>query len=88
LAHPGASARAGALTAQLRSTSEGRRRGCARTTTSLRAHLTARAEGGGERRYGQTAWANRPSEGEGPVAGGLDGGLPPVARFLVQGRVV
>jgi hypothetical protein len=34
--------------------------------------------GGGKRRCGQTAWANRPSEGEGPVAGGLDGGLPPV----------
>jgi hypothetical protein len=32
--------------------------------------------------------ANRPSEGEGPVAGELDGGLPPVARFLVRGRVV
>jgi hypothetical protein len=44
--------------------------------------------GGGKRRCGQTAWANRPSEGEGPVAGGLDGGLPPVARFSVQGRVV
>jgi hypothetical protein len=44
--------------------------------------------GGGKRRYGLTEWANWPSEGEGPVAGGLDGGLPPVARFLVQGRVV
>jgi hypothetical protein len=87
LAHPGASARAGVLTAQLRPTSEGRRHGCARTTASLRAHLPARAEGG-KRRYGQTAWANRPSEGEGSVAGGLDGGLPPVARFSVQGRVV
>jgi hypothetical protein len=32
--------------------------------------------------------ANRPSEGEGPVAGELDGGLPQVARFSVQGRVV
>jgi hypothetical protein len=32
--------------------------------------------------------ANRPSEGVGPVAGELDGGLPPVARFSVQGRVV
>jgi hypothetical protein len=56
-------------------------------TASLRAHSSARAEGG-KRRCGQTAWANRPSEGEGPVAGGLDGGLPPVARFSVQGRVV
>jgi hypothetical protein len=44
--------------------------------------------GGGKRRCGQTAWANRPSEGEGPAAGGLDGGLPPVTRFSVQGRVV
>jgi hypothetical protein len=44
--------------------------------------------GGGERRYGLTAWANRPSGGERPVAGGLDGGLPPMARFSVQGRVV
>ena len=43
--------------------------------------------GGGKRRYGLTAWANRPSEGEGSVAGGLDGGLPPVARFLVHGEV-
>jgi hypothetical protein len=32
--------------------------------------------------------ANRSSEGEGPVAGELDGGLPPVARFSIQGRVV
>jgi hypothetical protein len=32
--------------------------------------------------------ANRPSEGGWPVAGELDGGLPPVARFSVQGRVV
>jgi hypothetical protein len=48
----------------------------------------ASESGGGKRRYGQTAWANRPSEGEGPVAGGLDDGLPPVARFSVQGRVV
>jgi hypothetical protein len=44
--------------------------------------------GGGKRRYDQTTWANRPSEGERPVAGGLDEGLPPVARFSVQGRVV
>jgi hypothetical protein len=87
LAHPGASARAGAPTAQLRPTGEGRRRGRAGTTASLRAHSSARAEGG-KQRYGQTAWANRPSEGEGPVAGGLDDGLSPVAQFSVQGRVV
>jgi hypothetical protein len=42
--------------------------------------------GGGKRRYGLTVWANRPSGGERPVAGGLDGGLPPVARFLVHGE--
>jgi hypothetical protein len=42
---------------------------------------------GGKRRYGLTAWANRPSGGERPVAGGLDSGLPPVARFLVLGEV-
>jgi hypothetical protein len=34
--------------------------------------------GGGKRCCGQTVWADRPSEGEGSVAGGLDGGLPPV----------
>jgi hypothetical protein len=32
--------------------------------------------------------ANRPSEGGWPVAGELDGDLPSVARFSVQGRVV
>jgi hypothetical protein len=83
LAHPGASARGGALVAHGR----GRRRGSAGTTASLRAHSSARAEGG-KRCYGLTAWANRSSGGERPVAGGLDGGLPPVARFSVQGRVV
>jgi hypothetical protein len=51
--------------------------------------LVSESGGGGrKRRYGQTAWANWPSEGEGPVAGELDGDLPPVALFLVQGRVV
>jgi hypothetical protein len=77
---PGASARAGALTAQRRPTSEGRRR--------RREPTRQRERRGGKRRCGQTAWANRPSEGEGPVAGELDSGLPPVARFSVQGRVV
>jgi hypothetical protein len=56
-------------------------------TASLRAHSSARAEGGGKRRYGLTVRANRPSGGEKPAAGGLDGGLPPVARFLVHGEV-
>jgi hypothetical protein len=87
LAHPGASARAGALAAQLRPTGEGdgagargRRRRCGPTRQRER-------RGGGKQRYGPTAWANRPSGGETPVAGGLDGGLPPVARFLVHGEV-
>jgi hypothetical protein len=32
--------------------------------------------------------ANRPSgRGEKPAAGGLDGGLPPVARFSTHGEV-
>jgi hypothetical protein len=44
--------------------------------------------GGGETASRPDGVANRPSEGEGPVAGELDGGLPPVARFLVRGRVV
>jgi hypothetical protein len=43
--------------------------------------------GGGKWRYGLTTWANRPSGGERSAAGGLDGGSPPVARFLVHGEV-
>jgi hypothetical protein len=42
LAHPGASAREGALAAHGRE----RRRGCGGTTASLWAHSSARAEGG------------------------------------------
>jgi hypothetical protein len=49
--------------------------------------LVSESGGGGERRYGLTARANRPSGGERPAAGGLDGGLPPVARFFVHGEV-
>jgi hypothetical protein len=60
----------------------------ARVMASLRAHFPARAGGGGETASRPDGVANRPSEGEGPVAGELDGGLPPVARFLVRGRVV
>ena len=86
MAHPGASARAGALAAQLRPTGEGD--GAGARGRRRRCGPTRQRERRGGRRYGQTAWANRPSEGEGPVAGGLDGGLPPVARFSVQGRVV
>jgi hypothetical protein len=55
---------------------------------SLRAHSSAREEGG-KRRRGQTARANRLSgRGRKPAAGELGGGLPPVARFSAQGRVV
>jgi hypothetical protein len=44
------------------------------------------SESGGEKTaLRPDGMANRPSEGEGPVAGELDGGLPPVARFSVQG---
>jgi hypothetical protein len=85
---PGASARAGALTAQRRPMSGGETARCARVTASLWAHLPARAGGGEKKALRPDDVANRPSEGEGPVAGELDGGLPPVARFLVQGRVV
>jgi hypothetical protein len=82
---PGASARAEALTAQRRPKSEGETALRARVTASLWAHLPARAGGTALQPDGM---ANRPSEGEGPVAGELDDGLPPVARFSVQGRVV
>jgi hypothetical protein len=50
--------------------------------------LASESGGGGETASRADGVANRPSEGEGPVAGELDGGLPPVARFSVQGRVV
>jgi hypothetical protein len=77
---PQARARAGA---RLRPSGGPRARGRRR-----RCGPTRQRERRGKRRCGQTAWANRPSEGEGPTAGGLDDGLPPVARFSVQGRVV
>jgi hypothetical protein len=50
--------------------------------------LASESGGGGGMASRPDGVANRPSEGEGPVAGELDGGLPPVARFSVQGRVV
>jgi hypothetical protein len=71
--------------AQRRPKSEGETALRAWVTASLRAHLPARAGGTASRPDGV---ANRPSEGGWPVAGELDGGLPPVARFSVQGRVV
>jgi hypothetical protein len=80
---PQARARARALTAQRRPKSEGGTALCASGDGVAAGPLAS--ESGGERRRGL---ANRPSEGEGPVAGELDGGLPPVARFSVQGRVV
>jgi hypothetical protein len=57
-----------------------------RVTASLRAHLPARA--GEKTALRPDGMANRPSEGEGPFSGELDGGLLPVARFSVQGGVV
>jgi hypothetical protein len=50
--------------------------------------LASESGGGGGTASRPDGMANRPSEGVGPVAGELDGGLPPVARFSVQGRVV
>jgi hypothetical protein len=78
----------------------GRRRGCAGTTVSLRAHSSARAEGG-KRCYGLTAWANRPSGGEkagrwwarrrfaagGPVLGPRGGGLARAEAGNSRGRL-
>jgi hypothetical protein len=67
--------------------SEGETARCARVTASLRAHSSAREEGENDvaaRWRGEQA--ERP-EGEKPAAGGLDGGLPPVARFSTHGEV-
>jgi hypothetical protein len=101
-AHPGASARAGALAAQLRSTGgeTARVRGCAGATVSLRAHTSARAEGGG-RRHGLTARVNRTSAGRepgrrwarrrfaagGPVLGPWGGGLARAGASDPRGRL-
>jgi hypothetical protein len=86
LAHPGASARAGVLASQLRPTGEGDGTG-ARGRRHRCGPTRQRERRGGGRRYGLTARANRPSGGERPAAGGLDGRLPLVARFLVHGEV-
>jgi hypothetical protein len=85
LAHPGASARAGALAAQRQPTCEGD--GAGAGSDGVTAGPPVSESGGGERRYGLTARPNQPSGGERPAAGGLDGGLPLVARFLVHGEV-
>jgi hypothetical protein len=84
---PGASARAGALMAQRRPTSEGETaRACG--GDDVAAGPLASESGGGNDATGLTVRANRPSGGGGtPAAGGLDGGLPPVARFLAHGEV-
>ena len=59
----------------------------ARVTASLEGPLAS--ERGGERNgVAARRRANRPSAGKNRPPGKLDGGLPPVARFLVRGRVV
>jgi hypothetical protein len=84
LAHLGASG--GALAAQLRPTGEGDSAGAG--SDGVTAGPPVSESGGGKRRRGLTARANRPSGGGGkPAAGGLDGGLPSVTRFLVHGEV-
>jgi hypothetical protein len=79
---PRARARAEALSAQRRPTSEGGNGAAARVTALLGAPLASEREGGKGRR------ANRPSAGKNRPPGKLDDGLPPVARFLVRGGVV
>jgi hypothetical protein len=79
--------RAGALAAQLRPTGEGDGAGAREQRRHRGPTRQRERRGGGKRRYGLTARANRPSGGEKPTAGGLDGGSPPVARFLVHGEV-
>jgi hypothetical protein len=83
---PGASARAEALSAQGRPKSEGE-------TARLRGRRhfcgpTCQRKGGRKRRRGQTAGRTGRAGEERLAAGELDGGLPPVARFFDQGRVV
>jgi hypothetical protein len=85
---PGASARAGALSAQRRPKSEGetarvregrrRRRGPHVPEREGEENGVRLTRGGGE---------NEPAvRGEDPAAGGLGGGSPPVARFSTYGR--
>jgi hypothetical protein len=86
LAHPGRERARGSAYGPAVAHERGGDGAVARVTALLRAHLPARA--GGATASRPDGVANRPSEGEGPVAGELDDGLPPVARFSVQGRVV
>jgi hypothetical protein len=64
----------------------GRRRGCEGDGASVGPLASER--GGRKRRRGQTAGRTAQAREKGPAAGELDGGLPPVARFFDQGRVV
>jgi hypothetical protein len=85
LAHPGRERAHGSAYGPAATHERGGTARCVRVTASLRAHLPA---GAGEKTaLRPDGVANRPSEGEGPVAGELDGGLPSVARFSVQGGV-
>jgi hypothetical protein len=81
---PRARARAEALLAQRRPTSEGENGAAAGVTASLEGPLAS--ERGGRNGVVVRRRANRPSaEGKNRSPGRLDGGLPPVARFLVRG---
>jgi hypothetical protein len=98
LAHPGASARAGALAAQLRPTGEGD--GASAWGDGVVAGPPVSESGGGERCRGLTARANRPSGGktgrrwarrrlaaDGPVLGPLGGGLARAGAGDPRGRL-
>ena len=77
---PRARARAEALSAQRRPTSEGGNGAAARVTASHGAHLPARE---GERDGVTVDGGDEPAvRGEDLAAGGLGGGSPPVAWFL------
>jgi hypothetical protein len=56
-------------------------------TPSLRAHTSARAEGGGTAPRFDGAGEPAARGGRNPAAGGLGGDSPPVARFLDNGEV-
>jgi hypothetical protein len=101
LAHPGRErARGRAYGPAAAHERRGRRRGCARVTASLRAHSSARAEGGetalrpdgvGEsaergRRAGRR-WARRRFAAGGPVLGPREGGLARAEAGDSKGRL-
>jgi hypothetical protein len=64
----------------------GRRRGCKGDGVAV--GPLASESRGEKRRRGQTAWRTGRAREKSRPPGKLDGGLPPVARFSVQGRVV